>query len=185
MEETNNTNNSKALWLTIVFVLLAVGLWSVVGGNPLKLLEKKQEIEKEVPKIETLSVDKDLANLESRANFPKLIVKSSVNASINDLPKEISSLILKNASAVDVKKVTYVSGSVGLSVTYLFDENVLNTYNNIYSAVRDSGMKIGLASRTFSAAVVSAENSKNKVLVSSQYISDKSSLVKVSVLDNK
>jgi hypothetical protein len=182
MEETNS-NNGKAVWLTIVFLVLAVGIWSFIGGNPLNFLFKK-EVSKVENNTETLSIDKDLALFEGRTKFPKLIVKSSAQANVSEFPKDLSTLILKEASSQNFNKETYTNGKVGWSISYQYADNVMNSYNEMYSVVRDAGFKIDLSSRTFSAAIVSGESTKYKIKVTSQYLDDKNSLVKISIVEN-
>lgn len=182
MEETNNTNNSKAVWLTIVFVLLAVGLWSVVGGNPLKLLGKKEEVKKEVDKVETLSIDNDLAMFERRSNFPKVTVKSSVKSSMKELGSGLEGLILPEGISPEITRVTYGDGSTGWGISYQYEDNVMNVYNKMYSLVRDNKFEIDFASRTFSAAIVSGNNSSYKVKAIAQYLGDKSALVRINII---
>ena len=185
MEETNNTNNSKVVLLTLVFVLLAVGLWSFFGGNPLNLLEKKQDNKKDSPKVETLSVDKDIATLEGVANFPNLTVKSSVALNYTEIEKDLSLLVLADATSKQLSRDIFSDGNKGWSMSYQYAENVMNVYNKLYSTTRDGGYKINKSSRTFSAAIITAENQKYEVKILAQYLDDKNSLVRVTVLENK
>lgn len=182
MEETKS-NNGKAFWLTVVFIVLVVGVWSLIGGNPLSFLFKK-ETPKTENNTETLSMDKDLAMFESRSKFPKLIVKSSVQSSVSEFPKDLSVLILKDSSSQNFNKETYSNGNNGWTVSYIYLDNVMNSYNEIYKVVRDAGYKIDQSSRTFSAAIVVGESAKYKIKATTQYLDDKSSLVKISVLEN-
>lgn len=185
MEETNNTNNGKVFWLTLVFVVLLVGVFSFLGINPLNFLSKKDEPKKQVENLETLSIDKDLALLESKANFPKLEVKSSASVKVSELPKEVSSLILQDATFQNANKEVYTNGNGGWNVTYQHADNVMNAYNKVYSAVRDAGFQIDVASRTFSAAIVSGESARYVVKATAQYVSDNESLVRVYLVENK
>lgn len=185
MEETNNANNSKAFWLTLVFVVLLVGVLSFLGINPLNFLSKKEEPKKQVENIETLSIDKDLVLLESKANFPKLEVKSSSSVKVSELPKEVLGLVLVDATFQNANKEVYTNGNGGWNVNYQHADNVMNAYNKVYSAVRDAGFQIDVASRTFSAAIVSGESARYVVKVTAQYVSDNESLIKVFVTENK
>ncbi len=186
MEDTNNVNNnSKTVWLTIIFVVVAFGVLSLLGTNPLSFLSKKQEVKKEQPKVEELSIDKDIASLESRSKFPSVTVKSSVDSGVSSLSKDLAGIVLSGATSVVVKKETYTNGNGGWSMSYVYPENVMNAYNKLYTVVRDLGYKIDLGSRTFSAAIVSGESSKYKIKVISQYLDDKTAQVRITLLENK
>lgn len=186
MEETNNVNNSgKALWLTVVFAIIFLGLVSFFWGNPFSLLNKKEAPRVVTTETKVVPVEQTVAMLNSRISFPTLEVKTSTASNVVALGKDLSVLILTDSTSQEIKKESYGSGSNGWYITYKYSDGFDNVYNKLYTAVRDGGFTITLSSRSVNAAIISGQSSKYRIKVMIESLGDKDSVVKINILDNK